>query len=91
VSCLGLSGRIPGPCASGAVAACTSPETASNAPVLTYTGIIIPNTTTSPALAKLCDHLSDWVNADRPGLSELIATTQNRDDGLAVRLTLPPR
>ena len=62
-----------------------------NAAVLTDTGTIIASTAASPALAKLRDHLHDWDNAGRPRLSALIATTQSRDDGLAVRLTLPSR
>jgi protein-L-isoaspartate(D-aspartate) O-methyltransferase len=62
-----------------------------NAAVLTDTGTIIANTAASPALAKLRDHLHDWGNAGRPGLSTLIATAQNKDAGLAVRLALPSR
>ena len=63
----------------------------SNAAVLTDTGTIIASTAASPALAKLRDHIHDWDNARRPGLSTLIATAQRRDDGLAVRLALPSR
>jgi protein-L-isoaspartate(D-aspartate) O-methyltransferase len=62
-----------------------------NAAVLTDTGTIIASTATSPALSKLRDHLHDWDNAGRPGLSTLIARAENRDDGLAVRLALPSR
>jgi protein-L-isoaspartate(D-aspartate) O-methyltransferase len=60
-----------------------------NAAVLTDSGTILANAAASPALAKLRDRLEDWDDARRPGLADLMPTTVDRQDGAAVRLTLP--
>lgn len=60
-----------------------------NAAVLTDDGTLLANTATSPALAKLRDYLRDWESADRTATSDLAATTETRDNGLAIRLAPP--
>jgi protein-L-isoaspartate(D-aspartate) O-methyltransferase len=62
-----------------------------NAAVLTDAGTILASTDTSPALAKLRDRLGNWDSAGRPGLTDLMATTDTGEDGEVVRLALPAR
>lgn len=62
-----------------------------NAAVLTDTGTILASSAASPALAKLRDRLDDWENAGRPRLTDLIAISENNEDGTVVRLAPPSR